>query len=315
MRAVVVDGYGQSPRLAEVPTPSPNVGQILIRARASGVNPMDRAIAAGAWKDMMPATFPMVLGADVAGAVNQIGEKSRRFSVGDHVFGQLLVPPLGSAGTYAEYVAVNEDTPLTRIPPELDFAAAACAPTAGMTALSIMDMLAPLSGKTVLIVGAGGGVGSFVTQFAVNAGARVTANVGTNSVERMRNYGVAETLDHTAEPLHKLVERTHPDGVDALVDLANDAESFSALVSVVRRGGTAITTRYVADTGALTSRGIIAVNFQLRPSVELLERVGQALATGRIAAPPISRISLAQAPTLFSRPSGPGPDGKTVIIL
>jgi hypothetical protein len=78
------------------------------------------------------------------------------------------------AGTYAEYVAVTEDAPLAPVPDGLDPVAAAALPTAGGTGLALVELLGPLGGKTVLIVGAGGGVGSFATQFAVNAGARVT---------------------------------------------------------------------------------------------------------------------------------------------
>ena len=315
MRAVIVSEYGGSPRVAEIPTPQAQAGQVLIRVRAAGMNPMDRAIAAGAWQSVMPATFPMVLGADVAGTVEKIGEGSSRFSAGDEVFGQVLIAPLGSAGTYAEYVAANEDAPLARVPAALDPAVAASAPTAGMSGLSLVESLGPLSGKSVLIVGAGGGVGSFATQFAVNAGARVIANVRADKAERMRSYGVAETIDHTTAPLPRLVERTHPDGVDVLVDLASDAPGFAALAALVRSGGTALTTRYVADVEELRARGVTAVNFQLPASAALLERVAEALGTGQIVAPPITRISLGQAPAVFAEIDGSARDGKTVVVL
>jgi NADPH:quinone reductase-like Zn-dependent oxidoreductase len=315
MRAVIVGEYGGSPRVEEIPTPQAQAGQVLIRVRAAGMNPMDRAIAAGAWQSVMPATFPMVLGADVAGTVEKIGEGSSRFSAGDEVFGQVLIAPLGSAGTYAEYVAANEDAPLARVPAALDPAVAASAPTAGMSGLSLVESLGPLSGKSVLIVGAGGGVGSFATQFAVNAGARVIANVRADKAERMRSYGVAETIDHTTAPLPRLVERAHPDGVDVLVDLASDAPGFAALAALVRSGGTALTTRYVADVEELRARGVTAVNFQLPASAALLERVAEALGTGQIVAPPISRISLGQAPAVFAAKNGSERDGKTVVVL
>src|SRR5256885_16539355 len=105
--------------MAEIATPEPGPGQVLLKLRAAGMNPMDRTLASGAWKPM-PATFPMVLGADGAGVVEQLGEGASRFSLGDDLFGQLLIPPLGSAGTYAEYVAVTEDAPLAPVPRGLD---------------------------------------------------------------------------------------------------------------------------------------------------------------------------------------------------
>ena len=169
MRAITVSEYGATPAIAEVPMPEPGEGQVLLKLRDAGMNPMDRTLASGDWKPM-PATFPMVLGADGAGVVEKLGEGASRFSVGDDVFGQLLIAPLGSAGTYAEYVAVSEDAPVAKVPPELDDVVAAALPTAGGAGLALVDLLEPLTDKTVLIVGAGGGVGSFATQFAVNAG-------------------------------------------------------------------------------------------------------------------------------------------------
>ena len=117
MRAITVSEYGGRPAVTELPRPQPGPGQVLIAVQAAGMNPMDVQIADGGWKDRMPATFPMVLGADLAGAVKELGPGAIRFAPGDAVFGQLLIPPLGSAGTYAEYVAVREDAPLARVPP------------------------------------------------------------------------------------------------------------------------------------------------------------------------------------------------------
>ena len=93
MRAATVTDYGATPGVAEIPTPEPGRGQVLIKLRAAGMNPMDLWLASGAWKPM-PATFPMVLGADGAGVVEKLGEGSSKFSIGDDLFGQLLIPLL-----------------------------------------------------------------------------------------------------------------------------------------------------------------------------------------------------------------------------
>ena len=314
MRAVTVTEYGATPAVAEMPTPGPGSGQVLIKLRAAGMNPMDRMLASGAWKPM-PATFPMVLGADGAGVVEQLGEGSSRFSVGDDLFGQLLIAPLGSAGTYAEYVAVTEDAPLARVPSGLDDVVAAALPTAGGTGLALVDLLEPLAGKTVLIVGAGGGVGSFATQFAASAGGNVIANVRASDAERMRAYGASETIDHTAVALPDAVRQSHPDGIDALIDLVDDAAGFAALASLVRPGGSAVTTQYVADEQALRAAGVTGINFALPMSSELLQRVAEAVADGRIVAPPITRISLEDAPAALDPAQARPASGKTVITL
>ena len=315
MRAVVVSEYGGKAKAIDLPTPEPGAGQVLIKVLAAGMNPMDRDIAAGGWQSFMPATFPMVLGVDVAGTIEADGQSTTRFAVGDVVMGQLLTPPLGSSGTYAEYVAVGADSTLVQVPSGLDSAIAASAPMAGMTGLSVVESVAPLDGKTVLIVGAAGGVGSFATQFAVAASAKVIANVRAENADRMRGYGVVETVDHTTTPLPEFVARTYPDGVDVLVDLASDAAAFAALAALVRDGGAALTTRYVADVDALIARNVTAINFQLPASSELLARVADPMAAGRIVPPPINRISLTQAPAVFAGEAGSVGAGKTVIVL
>src|SRR5258707_5666455 len=108
-----------------------------MRLRAAVMNAMDGALAAGAWNPM-PATFPMVLGVDGAGVVEQLGPGASRFSVGDDLFGQLLIAPLGSAGTYAEYVAVTQDASLARVPGGVDDVVAAALPTAGGARLALL---------------------------------------------------------------------------------------------------------------------------------------------------------------------------------
>jgi NADPH:quinone reductase len=314
VRAVTVTEYGATPTVAEIPTPEPGPQQLLIKLRAAGMNPMDRTLASGAWKPM-PATFPMVLGADGAGIVEKLGERTSRFAVGDNLLGQLLIPPLGSAGTYAEYVAVTEDAPLVRVPSGLDDVVAAALPTAGGTGVALVNLLQPLADKTVLIAGAGGGVGSFATQFAANAGANVIANVRASDAERMRAYGAAETIDHSAVLLPDAVRHAHPDGIDALIDLVSDPADFAALASLVKAGGIAITTLYVANEATLRAAGVTGINFALQPSSELFAQVAEAVADGRITVPPITRISLEEAPAALNPAQARHISGKTVIGL
>jgi NADPH:quinone reductase-like Zn-dependent oxidoreductase len=314
MRAITVSEYGASPSIVELPRPQPGPGQVLIATQAVGMNPMDVQIANGGWKDRMPATFPMVLGADLAGAVQERGPGAIRFAPSDAVFGQLLIPPLGSAGTYAEYVAVSEDAPLARVPAGLDPVTAAALPTAGGTAMAIAESLAPLEGKTMLIVGAAGGVGSFLTQFAAGAGAHVdAAGVPADQAGRLKGYGAAETIDRAATPLPDAIALAHPDGIDVLIDLASDAQQFAALAGHVRPGGTAVTTRYVADRESLATAGVTGVNFQLPMAVSLLDRLAAAVMAGIIVPPPITQFSLDEVPALLSKHGRA--EGKTVITM
>ena len=310
MRAITVSDYGASPQLTELPTPEPGPGQLMIKIQAASMNPMDRNIADGAFKDSMPARFPMVLGADVAGVVEALGDGATRFSPGDEVFGQLHI---GSPGAYAEDVAVPEDTPLAPLPDGLDPMVAATLPTAGGTALDIVESLRPLEERTVLIVGAGGGVGSFATQFAANEGARVIANTHASAADRMRAYGATETVDRTSQSIVDAVSSSHPEGIDTLIDLASGPDAFAELAELVRPGGTALTAIYAADPGPLAAKGVTGVNYVVDVSPELLARVADAVVAGRIVPPPITDIRLDDVPTALADMAHA--DGKTVITM
>jgi NADPH2:quinone reductase len=314
VRAVTVSDYGASPVVMDLPTPAAGPGQVLIKLAAAGMNPMDAELASGEWRPE-PATFPMVLGVDGAGIVDALGEGTTRFSQGDRIFGQLLISPIGSAGTYAEYVAVTAEAPLALVPDGLDLVGAAAVPTIGGTGLTLVDSLEPLEDKTILVIGAGGGDASFAIQYAVIAGAQVIANVHASAEEQVRSYGVAETIDDTTLPVGETVRRAHRDGIDVLIDLVSDAERFSSLASLVRPGGTAVSTRYVADPRALSASGVRAVNFVLRETSEVLERVAEDLVDGRIVAPPINRIALDEVPTAMGSSHHRRSEGKTVIVL
>jgi NADPH2:quinone reductase len=314
MRAVTVSRFGQLPRVMEMTTPVAGPGQVLIRLAAASMNPMDAKLASGEWRPA-PVIFPMVLGVDGAGVIQATGEGTERFSPGNRVFGQLFIPPIGASGTYAEYVAVTAEAPLACVPDGLDLELAAAAPTAGTTGLSLVDLLDPAENQVVLIIGAGGGVGTFATQFAVNAGASVIANINAVAEDRVRSYGVQQTVVRSKVSVTEAVRRSHSDGVDVLIDLVSDATAFASMASLVRSGGTAITTQYVADLEALQSHGIRGVNFALRQTNELLERVGKALDDRAVIVPPITRIALDDVPAMFGPRARANPEGKTVIIL
>jgi NADPH:quinone reductase len=314
MLAVTVSHFGESPAVRQIATPSAGPGQVLIKLFGAGVNPMDAKLASGEWRPA-PAIFPMVLGVDGAGVVEAVGEGTTRFFPGDKVFGQLFIPPIGASGTYAEYVAVTAEAPLARVPDGVDLVAAAAAPTAGGTGLSLVELVEPLDDQVVLIIGAAGGVGTFATQFAVNAGATVIANINAAAEGRMRSYGVKETIVRSQVSVTEAVRQCHPDGVDVLIDLVSEAKAFASNAALVRPGGTAITTQYVADLEALQASGIRGANFALRLTSELVERVGQAIADGTVVEPPVTRIGLDDVSGMFRPRARSHADGKTVIVL
>jgi threonine dehydrogenase-like Zn-dependent dehydrogenase len=115
--------------------------------------------------------------------------------------------------------------------------------------------------------------------------------------------------------LEGAVRKAHPEGVDVLLDLVSDGATFAELAELVRPGGRAASTRFVADTAALEAGDVTGINFALKPSVESLEILADALLTGRIVAPPIIRISLEDVPVVLAARDKRAVEGKTVISL
>ena len=192
MRAIAVSEYRADARLVDLDKPSAGPGQVLLKVDAAGMNPMDRAIADGAFSEVFPATFPLIMGVDVVGVVEAVGDGAGAYAIGDRVFGKLLSPPLGASGSYADYAAVPADSSVATVPEKLSNEIAVTLPTPGVTALQLARSLEPAVGKTVAVVGAGGAVGGFLTQLLVASGARVLAVVWPRQADRVRSYGAHE---------------------------------------------------------------------------------------------------------------------------
>src|SRR5215210_7752153 len=290
MRAVTLDGFDSSPALHEVPTPQIAPNEVLVRVHASSVNPVDGAIAAGMLKDMVEHEFPVVLGRDYAGVVEQAGSDVTRYAEGDEVYG--FVPaanPTVHDGTWAELIVVPEDDFVAGKPAGVELAEAGAAPLAGITALSALDALGVSEGDTVLVVGANGGVGSFAVQLATNAGATVIAPGLPEDEDYLREIGVSEVLDREAD-VAALVHERYPDGIEALLDLVSYApEGFDTHAGVLKDDG-----RGASSLGA-AGEGSGRHNVMAMPTQDNLERLGSLLEAGILRVPLQSTHSLDQA--------------------
>lgn len=314
MRAAVVQSFGAKVELAEIPRPLPEKGQILVRILAAAVNPFDWKVADGILKGKAPHVFPLVLGNDAAGIVEACGEDVHQFSVGDTVFGQFLHMPLGE-GPYAEYARVPATNLLMRLPEGLDIYQAAALPTAGMTALQLVETIDAPEGATILVVGATGGVGSFVVQFAAERGFNVIATARSTQSARMSNLGAAAIIDHTRAPLPDQIRRLYPEGLDGLIDLMSGAADFSALAAQVRKGGAALTTAFVADENEVRKLSLKGGNFELAADRTLLDRLVQHISAGKIQVPVDRTISLEDVPQTIESSRQGRSAGKTLIVF
>src|SRR5215218_4796189 len=214
MKAVTLDALDRPPALRDdVPAPAPAAHEVLVRVRASSINPADNSIAAGMLKQMgVEYEFPVILGRDYAGVVEQVGAEATRYAVGDEVFGFLLhANPTVHDGSWAELIAVPQNMFIGRAPQGVDLATAGTAPLAGIAAIMAIDALELTDGDTVLIVGATGGVGSFAVQLASRADATVVAPALPEDETYLRELGVSELLPRDGDLAAAARER-HPDG-------------------------------------------------------------------------------------------------------
>jgi NADPH:quinone reductase len=316
MRAVAVQEFGAAPCLMELPQPTPGRGEVLVRLAAASPNPFDRAIHEGFLKDL-PHVFPLVLGTDGAGVVEAVGEGVDRFEVGDAIYGVFAHEPLGK-GTLAEYVSVPQDAWLTGAPGRIPLARAAAAPTAGMTAIGVVAATGVHAGQTVLIVGATGGVGSFVVQLAASRGARVLATARPDAAAMVSRLGAAHVIDYVDSAVRDQVCRIAPDGVDVLLDLVSDPDPFLANTGLVRDGGRAASVRYAASPEALGTDRIAVTNFNLRAHPDapgLLRELTDEIDARALEVVVDSEVSLERAPVFLAKRAHGGARGKAVIVV
>jgi NADPH:quinone reductase-like Zn-dependent oxidoreductase len=246
MTAVVHRGYGRPAPgvldLREVAVPVPDDDQVLVRVRASSVNPVEWYGVTGPYFARVGAGWrtpkdPRV-GADLAGVVEAVGRNVEGLAPGDEVFG-------GGVGAWAEY-AVASPTRLARRPAGVSFEEAAAVPIAGLTALQALRDHGQLEpGEKVLINGASGGVGTFAVQLAKAFGGDVTAVCSTRNVEQAWDLGADRVVDYTTDDFTKL-------GIlhDLMVDIAG-SRSFLTCRRALTPGA-----RFVVVGGKMSYRGL-----------------------------------------------------------
>lgn len=261
MRAFAIDAFNTPGSVHDLPPPPVGPGELLVRVRAAGVNPTDWKMRDRQFPISSPH-FPLILGQDLAGIVEQVGADVTGWAIGDEVFGRVR-----QAGAYAEEVALPTSAALARKPHTLDFVHAAALPTPALMALASLNAIAVRPGETLLVVGATGGVGRYAVQLAARGGAHVIGSGRSkDSVARLTQLGAAETIDYSQIDLASAVKAAHPDGIDAIIDVASDRATLAWLSGALRNGGRIVSTVYAADEAALAARGIRATNVSLQES-------------------------------------------------
>ncbi|MGW4945555.1 NADP-dependent oxidoreductase [Actinoplanes sp. NPDC004185] len=291
--------------IREVPAPHAGAGQIRVRVTAAGLNPMDWFMTSDApTATRFGLSLPCGFGTDYAGVVDQVGAGVTGFATGDRVFGGALSRAVAdhvmidAAGT----IAVGGDAHHT--PDGVDDRTAATLAIAGCTAAAALAVITPGLGDTVLIGGAGGGVGVFAVQLARLAGARVIGTGSAASAEALRALG-AEPVTY-GDGLIDRVRALAPGGVTAAIDLhgTQTAQAARALGVPDQR----ITTIAAQVNGITAANGAHAA-----PGA--IEEIAQLVATGRLRVPVAATFPVEQIRAAIELQAGRHVHGKVVIDL
>ncbi|MGB7981195.1 MAG: zinc-binding dehydrogenase [Candidatus Nanopelagicales bacterium] len=338
MRAWLLDRPGPpgSMRMADLPSPwrAPahhrREVEVLVAVEAVGLNPVDfRTAGSGhpAW------SYPFVPGLDVAGRVVAVhAEAAAR-----RAQGWLLPQPgtrvvfhqdLRQAGGFAQFVAVAPEA-LAVLPPALDPIAAASLPSAGLTALDAVERrLRQISGQTVLIHGASGGVGSLAVQLAKLFGAKVIATARPENEQAARALGALWVLDYRAPDFADQVRAIAPNGVDALIDTVS-SQSATAGLTLLRHAGHLVSVAGRPDLGTIPAFGLAPTVSEVALGAAYthggfdgrrwlawgLDRLMRLIVEGHLHPPDIEVIAFEDIPEALGRMSSGDVDGKLVANL
>ncbi len=240
MRAAIYDDFGSADvlQVREVDAPPVGPDTVLVRVKATSVNPVDWKIREGYLQGAYPHHLPIIPGWDVAGVVEAVGPAVvTGLKVGDEVWGYVRRDDV-AFGTTAELVPAPERT-VSAKPSALSFEEAATVPLAGLTAYqALVEALSIQAGERVLIHAASGGVGQFAVQIALAKGAEVIGTASEKNHDYLRGLGVSQTIDYNAgpvseqldSPVHAVLDLV---GGEALEDAPKQVKDVSRIASIV----------------------------------------------------------------------------------
>ncbi len=275
MKVVYINQYGgrDELRFGELPNPTLQNNDVLIKVHAASVNPVDWKIREGYLQKRITYEFPLILGWDAAGVVTQVGSEVTEFKVGDEVFTR---PAIDRNGTYAEFVAVDAGL-VARKPKNMSFEEAAAVPLAGLTAWEALIEISQIKpGQKVLIHGGSGGVGTYAIQIAKAMGANVTTTVSSRNVQFVTSIGADEVIDYTNEDFSMVLS-----DYDVVFDTIG-GEVQEKSYKVLRKDGILVSIASLPDKALEEQHGVRTAYFFLQPDGKKLAKLGQLIEQGKV---------------------------------
>jgi len=282
MKAIRIHNYGgpEVLKYEDAPRPEPQAGEVLVRVHAAGVNPIDWKVREGHMKDFWPHKFPLILGWDLSGVVEELGRGVSRFKIGNEVYS---VPDPTRNGAYADYIVVRE-AELALKPNSLHHIRAAAVPLAAVTAWqSLFDTAQLQPGQRVLIHAGSGGVGHFAVQLAKWKGAYVFATASTKNQDLLRELGVDEPIDYTQQRFEDVARN-----IDIVLDTIG-GETQERSWSVLKKGGNLVSLVQPPSEEKAKELGVRAAFVAGHPSGAQLVEIAKLIDSGELK-PVIDRI-------------------------
>jgi len=306
MKALFYDEFGGREKFQFGELPDPHLGpdSLVVKVVAAGINPVDYKIRQGYLAGLMDATFPVVPGWDVAGVVVATGLDTPEYAVGDEVLAYARKDVV-SGGTLAELVSVPVRT-VAHKPSGVSFTDAAALPLAGLTALQSVRRAGVEAGQTVLIHAAAGGVGSFATQLAVLAGARVVGTAGASNHDYLRSLG-AEPISY-GEQLVEQARALAPEGFDVILDYVG-GQAMDTVPALLMPGGSVAS---IADSRAVALGGHYV---WVRPDHDDLAELVGLVADGKLRVNLAGIYPIEEAVAAYAELEGGHVRGKLVVTI
>lgn len=204
MRAIVMKGYGEEDVVQFLDMPKPKTGddEVLVEVYSVGVNPIDIKLRKGEMKPLLTYKLPLIIGADLAGKVLEVGSSVTRFKKGDEVYASLSTSKMGA---FAEYVAVKEHD-LSLKPKNLTFDEAASLPMVALTGYQALHDVAKVKpGQKVFVEAGSGGIGTFAIQLAKALGAEVATTTSSENIEWVRKLGADHVINYQKEKFDEII--------------------------------------------------------------------------------------------------------------
>lgn len=306
MHAVQIHRYGGPDVLAfeEAPRPTAGPGEVLVRVYATSVNPFDCAMRAGYMANYFSITFPAILGTDVSGVIAEVGESVSSFAPGQEVYARGGVT---RAGTYADYAVVPAGDVAAK-PTSLDHLHAAGIPHALLTAWQgLVEIAAVAPGQTVLIHGAGGGVGHLALQLAKLRGATVIGTASINA-DLVRELGADQAINYTTTRFEDVVQ-----DVDVVLDLVG-GETLERSWAVLKPGGFLISAVQMPSETQAHAHGVRSALIMTAPPIgPVLTEVAALVDAGQLRPHVSHTLPLSEMRTAHALVEGRHTGGKVTI--